>query len=117
MTTELNENGKKVQAELEKAGLSLRNAGLSAQGMVDLGLIDRTEPVTADELKSVIENRENADGIWDDARVVAKEQLGEAAISGMPPDFPSLNPYEKDDWRHDEWESAHEHYIMTGLGY
>lgn len=57
------------------------------------------------------------DTVWEEARTVAKGQLGDAALSGMPPDFPSLNPYPKNDWRHEEWEAAHEHYIMTGLGY
>lgn len=55
--------------------------------------------------------------IWDAARAVAKDQIGEAAMSGMPKDFPSMNPHVSGTWMHEEWESAHEHYIMTGLGY
>lgn len=57
------------------------------------------------------------DDIWDAARKVAKDQIAEAMFTSMPDDFPSMNPYDKGDWRHDEWEAAHEHYIMTGLGY
>lgn len=57
------------------------------------------------------------EAIWDEVRRLAKDQIGESAISGMPPDFPSNNPHSAGTWRHEEWEAAHEHYIMTGLGY
>jgi hypothetical protein len=58
-----------------------------------------------------------ADSIWDEARKEAKDQLGEAAISGMPPEFIANNPYEKGTPQHEEYEAAFEHFIMTGLGY
>lgn len=57
------------------------------------------------------------DEIWDDARREAKEQLGEAAISGMPPEFVANNPHSRGTPAHEEYEAAFEHFIMTGLGY
>jgi hypothetical protein len=55
--------------------------------------------------------------VWDEANKRAKDQLGEAYISGMPPEFPSMNPHQKGEWQHEEWEAAHDHFIMSGLGY
>jgi len=54
---ELNEDGKKVEAELNKAGLSLRDACVSIGTLMDLGLIDRVEPVTAEEFRSILAAR------------------------------------------------------------
>ena len=50
----LNENGKKVEAALSSAGLSLRDAGLSIRAMIDLGLVDATPPLTSKELRAVL---------------------------------------------------------------
>lgn len=61
--------------------------------------------------------QEAIDRVWDEAKAVAKGQLGDAAIDGMPSSFPSMNPYDEGCWQHEEYEAAHEHYIMTGLGY
>lgn len=70
------------------------------------------------EKTEMSEEREAAThDIWDEAKLVAKDQLGEASVSGMPPYFPSMNPHTEGSWQHQEWESAHEHWIMTGLGY
>lgn len=62
-------------------------------------------------------SREDIDSIWEAARLIAKDQLGESALSGMDGGFPSTNPYEIGSLKHEEHEAAHEHYIMTGLGY
>lgn len=59
----------------------------------------------------------STDEAWDAARVDARDQLGEAAISGLPPEFIANNPYPKGTPPHDEYEAAFEHFIMTGLGY
>lgn len=59
----------------------------------------------------------STDEIWEEARREAKDQLGEAFISGMPPEFVANNPYRKGSEEHDEYEAAFEHFIMTGLGY
>lgn len=64
-----------------------------------------------------MDKQEEVDEIWDNAGKIAKDQIVEAMFTSMPDDFPSMNPYAKEDWRHEEWEAAHEHYIMTGLGY
>lgn len=58
-----------------------------------------------------------SDKIWEEARKEAKDQLGEAYISGMPSEFIAKNPYTKGTEEHDEYEAAFEHFIMTGLGY
>jgi hypothetical protein len=63
-------------------------------------------------------SQEECDAIWDEAKAIAKDQLGEAALGGTyDSDFPSMNPYAKGTLRHEEYEAAHEHFIMTGLGY
>lgn len=59
----------------------------------------------------------NTDEIRDEAKREAKDQLGEAAISGMPPEFVANNPHTKGTPEHEEYEAAFEHFIMTGLGY
>lgn len=55
--------------------------------------------------------------IWDEARREAKDQFGEASISGMPPEFIANNPHINGTPQHDEYEAAFEHFIMTALGY
>lgn len=59
----------------------------------------------------------NEDEIWEAARREAKDQLGEASISGMPTAFVANNPHDRGTAEHEEYEAAFEHFIMTGLGY
>lgn len=56
------------------------------------------------------------DEIWEAACREAKDQMGEASISGMPPEFVANNPHGKGTPEHEEYEAAFEHFIMTGLG-
>jgi hypothetical protein len=51
---DLNENGKKVEASLNKAGFTLREACMSIQDMIGLGLVDSTPPLTGDEFNSML---------------------------------------------------------------
>lgn len=59
----------------------------------------------------------NVDAIWDAAKREAKRHLGEAAISGLPPEFITNNQHTVGSVEYEEYEAAFEHYIMTGLGY
>ena len=53
---DLNADGKKLQDELSKSGLSLRDASMSIRDMTDLGLIDREPPMTGAELRTALQN-------------------------------------------------------------
>ena len=56
--------------------------------------------------------------VWDRAHEDAKDKYLTNLVGGViDVELISSNPYEKDDWRYEEYEAAFEHYVMNFLGY
>lgn len=56
--------------------------------------------------------------VWDRACEDARKKYLDNLVGGVVDvELVPSNPYDKTDWRYEEYEAAFEHYVMSLLGY